>query len=166
MKVSSPNKKAITQNAVMGVGAGAGIGLARIANQYFPEKKQTSGIAKIAVAVALMAGASAIASNDVVSNATKGVLAGASGEKLVSGVADLLADSDFAKHEKDADGKEIKDGFKETIHTALGMNGAQSCGCANSSNRYVALPALNFTPNGTISMVETQKDVFTASKFQ
>lgn len=162
MKVSSPNKKAITQTAVMGVGAGVGIGVGRIANQYFPENKQTSGIAKIAVAAALLFGASAIASNDVMSNASKGLLAGAAGEKLVSGAADLLGDSPIAVV-SDTDGD-----AKRFTQTALGLRGAD-CGCSTAStSRFVQLPALNFTPRTAqpINMVETEKDVFTASDFQ
>ena len=156
MKVSSPNKKAITQTAVMGVGAGLGIGAGRIANGYFPKEKQTSGIAKIAVAAALVYGAAAIGSNDMVSNAGKGLLAGAAGEKLVSGVADLLDGSSIAVV-SDTDPEATK-----LAQTALGLRGAD-CGC--TSTPYVQMPALNFTPRREqpIDMVETAPNSYSVA---
>lgn len=135
----------------MGVGAGLGIGAGRIANGYFPENKQTSGIAKIAVAAALVYGAAAIGSNDMASNAGKGLLAGAAGEKLVSGVADLLDGSSIATV-TDTDPEATK-----LAQTALGLRGSD-CGCSTATNsQYVQMPALNFASRveRPINMVET-----------
>lgn len=159
MKINNPNKKTITQATVMGVGAGVGVGVGRITNDYFPEDKQTSGFAKIAVAVALIAGASAIASTDTLSSASKGLLAGAAGEKILSGTADLLADTEFATPKDD------DDSITKMSQLALGMRGSEACGCTTQHQvkpPVLALPQLRFPSNYKSSRIlettETKKN--------
>jgi len=155
-----PKKGAIVQNVSYGVGATGGIGIGRAANQYFPENKKTSGYVKLGLAAALIFGTAFIPSKDWMTTGAKGLAHGIAGEKALSGVADLLADTDVALvSESDSEGKQM-------LQAALGLKGV-SCGCQNTTPQQgIVLPALNFpvsrSSSQQINMVETAPNEFSA----
>ncbi|PSG90883.1 hypothetical protein [Aurantibacter aestuarii] len=95
--------KTATDGLVMVGSAGAGFATGRGVNAMYPEKKQTSGLAKIATFALAVAVVASVKGDDMASKAIKGFAGGFGGEKLLSGVSDLMEDNAMLSPKADDD---------------------------------------------------------------
>jgi len=163
MKVKTPTKKTIAQTAVKGVGTTVGVAVGRGVNAYYPRDKKTSGIAKIGTALATLALVSSVSGNDHLTQGLCSTGVGFAGEKLISGVSDILQDQKvLVPSAEDSEAKKF-------ALRALDID--TNCGCGTSEasgtkNRLI-LPSLNYAKpfSPSINMMENTHGVFTAEQF-
>lgn len=143
MKVITPTKKEVSRAAVVCVSAGTGFATSRAANAFYPKEKMQSALAKILTSGILVMSVAAVSGKTTTAAATRSALGAAAGEKLISGISDVIVDQEVLKAE--ADDNELKKfGLRALdIETSCGCNTAEATAEAASRRGFV-LPALNY----------------------
>jgi hypothetical protein len=155
MDFKKPKKKEMINAVAMGSGAVVGVSLGQGVNTFIKGEKNTQTAVKAGLALASFFAISCISSADALSQSAKGALAGMGAEKTLGVVRDLMADSALATEDAE------EGSGARFAQAALGLKGAEGCGCNQAVTR---LPQLNYSmPATTIPMMEdagTYKPMF------